>query len=93
MQCSVHGVNDMKQTKHTDQQPVPDPNVLEVHKNLEEINHQVGDNKLLHFSWLYNYQRWLRSQRNQQKTFNWKNGNDKTRKNYEGSGHQESYQN
>jgi len=36
-----HGVNDVKQAKHTDQQPVPDPNVLEVHKNLDEINHQV----------------------------------------------------
>jgi len=32
MQCS----NDVKQTKHTHQQPVP-----EIHKNLEEINYQV----------------------------------------------------
>jgi len=36
-----HGVNDVKQTKHTDRQQVPDRNVLDVHKNLEEINHQV----------------------------------------------------
>jgi hypothetical protein len=44
MQCSVtflHVVNDVKQTKHTNRQPAPDPNVLDVHKNLEEINHQV----------------------------------------------------
>jgi len=37
----LHGVNDVKQTKHTDQQPEPDSKVLDVHKNLEEINHQV----------------------------------------------------
>jgi hypothetical protein len=50
------------------------------------------DNKLLHIYGHYNHQRWLHVQRNQWKTFKWKNGNDKTRKNYEGSGRDSSNQ-